>query len=639
MIKNRKTPFQQIREERIKDGLFEYFIKPYYFDEFCTEEALMIYGARGSGKTTLLKALSIEQADDINTYLLDNDYIGVYFRIDLNISSSFEKGGIEDSTWEKLFIYYFVCSLSYELIAQFILINKSYSINEQSNIASFFAKRFNYDSECTSLEGLHDVIGEELFKIRMFINNSAPDRIPAIGDYSFIIQELPKALLKSINRNELGRKIVFFLIDEFEGLSRGQQRQVLSQVKYSDEWHTYKICLRPEGDKTNETVGGEIITESDDFTSIDLTSLYMNQWTKYREYLEKICDRRIQVYANKYNLPELMNVKIRQLLQKTTFESEVSTLNSRIKKIINKEVEQFIQRNKVSDRIVNELGLLKDTYEYLMCNVWLSKHKDKTIADYYNEVQNNTNSIKTFRANYKMAILYNEYLILGERGNRNLCGIDDIIRISGGTVRYLLQICNAIWEEAVYADEFDAENPREIKAETQGHAINAISRHRFMQISNIPIIGNDMRSFILSLGRIFKYHHEDRQIKKIEPNHFSIKSGEQRLNGDVDEFLRQCVMRAVLIKEENNKVKETRRLLQANDYSYRLHPIYVPYFNISWRKKQKLELNMDSLITLISGTPKELDSLMKAYYDDTHEKSKSDLKEENQQITLFKDGE
>ena len=102
------TPFSEYREEQVRVNVFDYFVTPSFFDQFYDTKPLLIYGSRGSGKTTLFKALALSDAKNVESYLSDNSYIGIYYRIDLNIMASFCGCGVSDDQWSKLFAHYFI---------------------------------------------------------------------------------------------------------------------------------------------------------------------------------------------------------------------------------------------------------------------------------------------------------------------------------------------------------------------------------------------------------------------------------------------------------------------------------------------------------------------------------------------------
>ena len=76
--------------------------------------------------------------------------------------------------------------------------------------------------------------------------------------------------------------------------------------------------------------------------------------------------------------------------------------------------------------------------------------------------------------------------------------------------------------------------------------------------------------------------------------------------------MKECVTRGVLIKCKNNKAKNAD-YIGADEYLYVLHPIYTPSFQISWRRKQKLEFGIEEINILISDNTLEITKLIKKY--------------------------
>ena len=190
-----KTPFAEYREEQVKLNIFDYFVEPSFFEKFCDTKPILISGARGTGKTTILKALTMAEAKDVGQYLSDNSYIGIYYRVDLNITSSFQGEGLSTNQWEKLFAYYFVSKLSYALIGQFLELKSEIGFKGEEDICKKYAKLFSGKKDANTLNELKMLIFDELYAIRDYINNCAYNDYPHIGDYEGIIRELPRDLL------------------------------------------------------------------------------------------------------------------------------------------------------------------------------------------------------------------------------------------------------------------------------------------------------------------------------------------------------------------------------------------------------------------------------------------------------------
>lgn len=605
-----KTPFAEYREEQVKVNIFDYFVEPSFFEKFCDTKPILISGSRGTGKTTILKVLTLAESKDYKKYLEENNYIGVYYRVDLNITTSFRGEGLEQRKWEKLFSYYFVAKLSYELINQFIGIKSLYSIDSEVEVCQKYAVLFTNVNGICSLEELSKIIFDELYRIRDYINNCAFEDYPHIGDYATIIRELPQDLLRISSTSQLNEKTIFYLIDEFEGLFEWQQKLVLSFLKYSDKYHTYKICMRPDGLKTSQTMGAEYVRETDDIRTIDLNELILENREDYYKYALDVCKKRMELFYKKNDLNNISNIQFEKLFEKYTEEQEFDLIFGKIGTKLNEDIQKFILEINLKNPEI-EKYLYNNYFDFLICRLMYLKNKkkesfEKVVEHVWNKDQKYIEAV----GNYKNALIY--YLCLRFSLQKNYSGFNTLVNISGGTLRYLLELCNEIFERAASDYNFNYEEPDIISAKIQTEAVMLVSSKRVNQISAIPQIGLNMRTFVISLGKIYRIFHRDDKIAKFEPNHFSIKTSKASIDEDILLFLKECVMRGVLLKKRNNKNKSTY-MISADEYLYMLHPIYTPSFQISWRRKQKAEFDLMELKVLVSNDSKEINNVIRKY--------------------------
>lgn len=625
------TPFSEYREEqmRSKVNIFDYFVTPSFFDQFYDTKPLLIYGSRGSGKTTLFKALALSDTHDVDSYLKNNNYIGIYYRVDLNIMSSFYGGEVVQSQWEKLFSYYFVSSLCYELIRQMVKLHDKIRFSNEQAIAQKYGRLFSGKNSLRSLDELKGLISNELYVIRDYINNCVSQSFPHIGDYVTIVRDLPKDLLKSVHDYDFPNKTIFYLIDEFEGLNDWQQRAILSLIKYSDDNHTFKICMRPDGLKTSETVGGEFISETDDIKSIDLNDKILNGKDGFYQYALDVCKKRIELFYANNNLTLPENFDFEGLFETLNFEDEINLLLKDQGKKIEEEISDFFEKIAYNASDLKE-RCQNDYLEFLLLRLlYRKKKRTESLDSIWTRFRNKDKSYTNYLHNYKDALLYQEYF--SYHRSKIYSGFRDVVFISGGTLRYLLEICNEIFETAIANKDFSYENPKSktISYRIQTEAIEEISNKRLKQISAIPEIGLNIRTFIYALGKIFAAYHREERISKIEPNHFSMKSNSGKIEENITIFLKECVMRGVLIKAKNNKTKNVD-YIGADEYIYVLHPIYTPSFNISWRRKQKVEFSVDEINTLIGNNTGAIRKILKTYMKKTKTSLEEDMLDDMQ---------
>ena len=96
-----------------------------------------------------------------------------------------------------------------------------------------------------------------------------------------------------------------------------------------------------------------------------------------------------------------------------------------------------------------------------------------------------------------------------------------------------------------------------------------------------------------------------------ERSHFSITGGATSLSNEERLLLDECEKWGVLTIVTATKTKSR---LSIDDYDWILNPIYAPKFEISYRKKRKLNLNSEDIKALFSD--------QKYLYDALYEKHK-----------------
>jgi len=85
------------------------------------------------------------------------------------------------------------------------------------------------------------------------------------------------------------------------------------------------------------------------------------------------------------------------------------------------------------------------------------------------------------------------------------------------------------------------------------------------------------------------------------------------LTDDDFDFLKEAVKWSVLFEEKATKQKSQ---FEPENIDYVLNPIYAPFFNISFRKKKKLELTTDDVICLMRGSYDEVRELLRRFSRD-----------------------
>lgn len=612
MEKITHTPFNEYREEQSGIKLIDYFVQPAFFDELGDNRPKMIYGSRGTGKTTLLKALTLEQADDKAAFLQQNDYIGIYCRTDLNISSAFYCDELSEEFWHRLYSYYFACYVSRGLFESIDSVKEVIGADEKK-ICQDVSVFYGFSDINDFSELIREIMSVES-SIEIYLNNLPYMNPPKIGAFARMLREIPRIVIENSTAEIIKQKHFIYLIDEFESLKTYQQKAIFSMVKYADQRHTYIIGLRPLGLKALTTIGDEYIRETDDFVSYVLDS---NDLT-YKSFAKKVCNKRLELFYKKY-FPEIKTVPtIESFFEMKPKDDELKILfsDSTIQEKHSDRVRTFLKAfdcmdESFFDYFVNNqeqfylvvLKLIKDrsknraiTHEMILQEMKAFKKPDRTHSEFIH--------------NYQTALVYYIYHLFSNK-HINYSSFSTLVSLSGNTLRYLLEMCNEIFLHISRVDNTIYEKPHLISGGIQSNEVVNVSKRRFDQIRAVPELGPKMRQFMNCLGSLASIMHEDSRLAKWEPNHFSIHAESQPYD-QITDFLVECVSRGILIQYEDNKIK-VKNSISFDQDSYQIHPIYTPKFQISYRKKQKFELSVEEIATMIGNDILEINKLIKSY--------------------------
>ena len=115
---------------------------------------------------------------------------------------------------------------------------------------------------------------------------------------------------------------------------------------------------------------------------------------------------------------------------------------------------------------------------------------------------------------------------------------------------------------------------------------------------------------MLRLGSLFSLSQQSPLQSEPERTHFAIQGGEGEIDHTAIAFLSEAVKWSVLFEERGTKKKN---VTEAEGIEYILNPIYAPYFQISYRKRRKLDLSAPEVQTIIGGDYKAVRRLLKDF--------------------------
>ncbi|MNT12461.1 hypothetical protein D3C72_1473870 [compost metagenome] len=170
--------------------------------------------------------------------------------------------------------------------------------------------------------------------------------------------------------------------------------------------------------------------------------------------------------------------------------------------------------------------------------------------------------------------------------------------MSNNNLRNFLILCYKTLEVAELRDQIEPPYAVDI----QCRAAYDASEQLIKEIRTFGRFGEQLRVFVLRLGSIFRALQASPAMSEPEQNQFTINSGGRPLQGDELAFIAEALRHGVLVEQLETKSKSG---VGQDIVDYQLNPIYAPYFQISYRRKRKLEISVEQFHMLIMGNENE----------------------------------
>uniref|UniRef100_UPI004055EBC4 ORC-CDC6 family AAA ATPase n=1 Tax=Acetatifactor sp. TaxID=1872090 RepID=UPI004055EBC4 len=599
------TPFSEYKATELTQvRLYDYFVEPRYISKMHSNDVVFIIGQRGTGKTTLLKYLC-------ETYNRGKEGVytrlGIYYRFDINKMHSFWGSALSEEQWSTLFAHCFSVEICLELTKLLISLKKKLTFSTEKTICRRVSLLFfdEIEPEANTFEELQEHLERIEYQAKKYKRNPLRVEAPIIGECEKAFEEY----CMLIAQEEAMRNVcIHFLFDEYENMLDYQKKFINSCAKHASSWHTYKICVRPGGNNQMETlVSAEILREADDFKTLDYISDILGDENDVQVFMRNACKRRLlRYYQEKGTAYTEKDLEIEMYFADSISDDEHFMELERNEKYflaIQSDVKQEFQKYGYS--YAHNWNLMQMKLFLTLCK--------KRGFDFLSTVRAFEDENKTYRNwlnNYKKSILYQCF---SEQGLKfNCSGFSDIINIAGNVVRYVLEICDYCF---LCTGSDSNGKYLAISDKLQTEATYRVSQRRFQQISTIPDCGQELKQMVLVIGTIFNMYHRDRQLKRFEPNHFSIdpkKGDDPQVAAQVKKAMAMGVTYGVFEATRSTKNRSNADVPIENE-EYHLHPILTPYFQISWRKKQKCRFSLSEVYLFLFGSDDRITKILNEY--------------------------
>ncbi len=617
-------------EELSADVWGEFFIPP-YFDRLALTSAtrsVYITGKRGCGKTMLLKYFDYHTAFSKRRTEIPPDainHVGIYWRVDTQFCSSLRSRGIEDNEWSVVFESYFGLVIATELLHSIETIAESafpgFTCEDLAALKLLSASDYLVEAP-TGVRELAKFLESLRRRFTTWVSNVKTMSCPTLPPGREFIQ----SLIADLQTNEaLSILAVFVYVDEVENLVPYQRHVLNSFLKHSQRPLVVSFTSK-EHPSNNDTTGAESISATHDYRLIDLDYLLTLSGAAMPFFAEvflgnvdiaaghpdserlgivrspaRLAERQTQAYQKavlaemRQRFPHMTDKEIAvQALQQAPLRKSI---HERISKALKDRksaltVDDFLFEGAPAEAIVALPALLNR--ETLQPAKVLAELKGFAV---HQKGQFNTSWVH----NNLFGALLELYRPFG-RECPLYSGFETLCTMSNNNLRNFLILCYKTLEVAELRDEPDPPYAVEI----QCRAAYDASEQLIKEIRTFGRFGEPLRMFVLRLGNIFRAMQASLTMSEPEQNQFTINSGGRALDEEELAFIAEALRYGILVEQLETKSKSG---VGQDIVDYQLNPIYSPYFQISYRRKRKIELSVEQFHILVLGNENEYKAL------------------------------
>lgn len=620
-------------EEHDADVWGEFFIPP-YFDQLQLKESTKstyITGKRGCGKTMLLKYFDYHTAFSPKRTEIPAEeikHVGIYWRVDTQFCSSMRNRGFDEAEWGVAFEGYFGLVIAVELI-------RAVHAIAISAFPNFDIAKFNQLVLPSAADFISDfpinakALMGHLEKVRRsystWVSNVQSITRPVLPPGRDFIAALVQDLRAT---SGLEKFCLYVYVDEVENLVSYQRRVLNSLLKHSQNPVIVNFTSK-EHPTENQTSGPESINATHDYRLIDLDKLL---GTAARPVFFA------EVYLGNLNIAEMnfesdlletvrSPLRLKERMEKSYQEKVLQDMRTRfptktekefaaeavyddrIKSKLNERIERALHQRTTS-LTLNDFLNVSAVPEAVVVIPALLNRKTVTPEQVLEELMKyNNDRTGSFETSWIHNNLFGSLLELYRPYGRECplySGFDTLCTMANNNLRNFLILCYKTLEVAELRDLLTIPHPIEVQCRAAYDAADQLIR----EIKTFGPFGEQLRVFTLRLGSIFRMLQASPAMSEPEQNQITINSGNRSLVDNERLFISELLKYAILIEQFETKTKGS---VGKDIVDYQLNPIYAPYFQISYRRKRKIELSIEQFHVLAMGTEGEYRELAREF--------------------------
>ena len=285
------TPFIDFKATEISpEKRVSYFVEPKHIQKLISPKASFVIGERGSGKTTILQHLEkvFNQSEKL-------EYLGIYYRFETAHTKALTNPEMSEDQNISAFSQAMAAIIGKLLcgILQEIRDERHLTYEKEEQICKKVAEdiELQIEQNIATFTQLENVL--ERIRKKTLINVQNGQSVCYLDYTTFV-----SGFCEELRKENLFRDTCFcVLLDEYENLTYSEQRVVNSFIKASSYYLTFKVCMRPDGFLTKNTVAEkEQLIFGHDYEEFDYVRDIVGTEKEVKQHLRKICSHRLTYF-------------------------------------------------------------------------------------------------------------------------------------------------------------------------------------------------------------------------------------------------------------------------------------------------------------------------------------------------------
>lgn len=560
------------------------FVTPTYQSKLESNKPCFLIGGRGTGKTTALQSLRFDamnaRLESEGLQFSEQKCLGVLIRMNKNRVHAFFEGGLDERHWGKFFSHYFNLLICQELCELSTWLEKKTYVALPPEDILLIAASLGL-LNLSNLPELKLAIKHEISKLQIQVNNPSRDQGLILSMAEAPVRDFAVALSSS---GQLGDRVIFCCIDEYENLLDYQQALINTYIKHAEPPLSYKVGVRKNGLRNRKTLDAEdLLKTPDDCAEIEIAD------EGFDYFARAVAELRLQRASDAgIKIPTRLN----DFLEELSLEEEAIKLGA----------------DKITTRVLAELkDFDPDSYLYFsqkpasetyFLKYW-SDSEGTPIKELAKDWMRNEGEWLTRLGNYMYASLF--WISKGNKGIRirkYYSGERTLLAMSSGNIRYFLELLDSAIEDQLRDGELGSELLR-ISAKSQTVSARTVGERRLIQLEGLADYGVQLKRLVLAIGKVFFERARSPEGKTPEVISFVLGGSVDKVQ-QLTRFLADGV--AHLAFEVSPRTKATSNS-ELKDDEYRLHPIFSAFFEISHRRKRRMTLDAADLLAVLEDKP------------------------------------